>query len=66
MWTAAGVEPMPGFRRVFLALGQTRGSVSYTFWMMWDQRIFNSLETSGGGASMTLVGSQKGDSNESN
>ncbi len=28
---------------------QTRGSVSYTFRMKYDQRLFNSLETGGGG-----------------
>ncbi len=38
-------------------LAQTRGSVSWTFRMKWDQRLFNSLEMGGGGTSVTWVGS---------
>ncbi len=35
-------------------LGQIRGSVSYTFWMKWDQRFFNSLDIVGGGTSFKV------------
>ncbi len=35
-------------------LGQTRGSVSYTFWMKWDQRFLNSLDIVGGGTSFKV------------
>ncbi len=38
-------------------LAQTRGSVSYTLRIKWVQRLFNSLETGGGGGSVTWVGS---------
>jgi hypothetical protein len=37
-------------------LGQTSGSVSQTLRIKWDQRLFSSLETTGGGSSAIPAG----------